>query len=115
MGPIFETDILLWMQSTLQWISVATWSLSHKISVSAPVDNVLMSYALGFPQGLYPPVGPTSGQQTLRNGTIIEAPLNGYQLILIATVGGASGTNKEDAAFLQSTTGCTGAITSSNE
>ena len=86
-----------------------------QISVSAPVDNVLMSSALGFAQGLYPPVGPQLGEQTLRNGTTIEAPLNGYQLIPIATVGSASGVNQENTAFLQSTNGCTRGISSSNE
>ena len=86
-----------------------------QISVSAPVDNVLMSSALGFAQGLYPPVGPDLGQQTLRNGTIVEAPLDGYQLIPIATVGTASGANQENTAFLESTNGCTRGTTSSDE
>ena len=49
-----------------------------QISASAPLDNVLMSSAIGFTQGLYPPVGPTLGEQTLRNGTVVSSPLNGY-------------------------------------
>ena len=34
-----------------------------QVSASAPLDNVLMSSAIGFTQGLYPPVGPTLGEQ----------------------------------------------------
>lgn len=59
-----------------------------QLTVSAPQDTVLMNSAQGFLQGLYPPAG---GAQTLRNGTTVEAPLNGYQLIPIGTI--SSGTS----------------------
>ncbi len=83
-----------------------------QITASAPFDNVLFPSALGFLQGLYPPVGPTLGKQTLRNGTVVEVPLNGYQLIPVATV--ASGTVNEDSAWLQGSGNCANAIVSSN-
>src|SRR5271155_4482975 len=57
-----------------------------QLNISAPVDNVLQNSALGFTQALYPPVGPTLGTDTLRNGTTVQAPLNGYQLIPIQIV-----------------------------
>lgn len=82
-----------------------------QIEISAPSDNVLMNSALGFGQGLYPPVAGSS--QTLRNGTVIQAPLNGYQLIPIATV--STGTNSEDSTWLESSTSCYNAEISSNE
>ena len=86
-----------------------------EVMASAPADNVLMSSAVGFTQGLYPPVGTTLGEQTLRNGTKVEAPLNGYQIIPIATVGNGLGSNQENTAFLQSQSNCSNAIASSNE
>ena len=57
---------------------VVTYS---QIAASAPLDTVLFPSTLGFLQGLYPPVGQQEGSQKLRNGTTIESPLNGYQLI----------------------------------
>ena len=83
-----------------------------QISASAPLDNVLMSSAQGFLQGLYPPVGPQLGQEKLRNNTVVQAPLNGYQLIPIQTV--TSGTGSEDSAWLQGSGNCAKAIVSSN-
>ncbi|KAL9636381.1 MAG: hypothetical protein Q9164_002859 [Protoblastenia rupestris] len=83
-----------------------------QISVSAPLDNVLMSSAQGFLQGLYPPVGSALAQETLRNNTVIEAPLNGYQLIPIQTV--TSGTGSEDSAWLQGAGDCAKALVSSS-
>lgn len=83
-----------------------------QITASAPLDSSLFPSALGFLQGLYPPVGPTLGKQTLRNGTKVEVPLNGYQLIPVATVG--SGTVNEDSAWLQGSGNCANAIVSSN-
>ena len=62
-----------------------------QISVSAPQDIVLMSSAQGFLQGLYPPVGSELGTQPLRNGSMVEAPMNGYQLITIVTVATGGG------------------------
>ena len=82
-----------------------------QIATSAPLDTVLFPSALGFLQGLYPPVGSTLGKQTLANGTVVQVPLDGYQLIPVATVGGAS---SEDSAWLQGSTSCANAIVSSN-
>ena len=83
-----------------------------QIAVSAPVDNVIQNSAQGFLQGLYPAVGPTLGQATLRNATVVQAPLNGYQLIPIQTV--ASGSGSEDSAWLQGAANCAKALISSN-
>ncbi|KIW79715.1 hypothetical protein Z517_06329 [Fonsecaea pedrosoi CBS 271.37] len=83
-----------------------------QITASAPLDNVLMPSAMGFLQGLYPPVGATLGSQTLRNGTVVQTPLNGYQLIPVQTV--ANGAGSEDAAWLQGATNCANAQISSN-
>lgn len=84
-----------------------------QIAVSAPSDTVLQNSATGFLQGLYPPVGEALGSQTLRNGSNITSPLNGYQLIPISLV--TSGTGSEDSGWLQAATGCGAATTSSNE
>ena len=84
-----------------------------QIAASAPLDDVLMPSCLGFLQGLYPPVGPTLGQQTLRNGTVVQVPLNGYQIIPVGTV--TSGTGSEDSAWLQGSGYCAKAIVSSND
>ncbi|KAL1296522.1 hypothetical protein AAFC00_000031 [Neodothiora populina] len=83
-----------------------------QISVSAPADTVLQNSATGFLQGLYPPVGNTLATQTLRNGTNVTTPLNGYQLIPLSLV--TSGTGSEDNGWLQSASGCNAAVTSSN-
>lgn len=81
-----------------------------QIAVSAPTDNVLQNSATGFLQGLYPPVGTES--DTLANGTTVNASLNGYQLIPIVL--SSSGTGSEDTTWLQATTGCVNAVSSSN-
>lgn len=83
-----------------------------QLAVSAPLDNVLQNSAAGWLQGLYPPVGSASNQ-TLRNGTVVEAPLNGYQLIPISILN--SGSGSEDNAWLQSSSSCNNALISSNE
>lgn len=83
-----------------------------QLAVSAPLDNVLQNSAAGWLQGLYPPVGSASNQ-TLRNGTVVEAPLNGYQLIPISII--SSGSGSEDNAWLQSSSSCNNALISSNE
>ena len=80
-----------------------------QISASAPLDNVLMPSAQGFLQGLYPPVGGSS-QQKLANGTVVDAPLDGYQLIPVAT----AGTGSEDDVWLQGSSNCANAVISSN-
>lgn len=83
-----------------------------QIAISAPADTVLQNSAMGFLQGLYPPVGDVMGTQTLRNGTNVTSPLNGYQLIPISLV--SSGAGSEDAGWLQSTSNCAKATISSN-
>lgn len=88
---------------------------TSQLSVEAPVDVVLQNSAAGFLQGLYPPVGTTLGTQTLANGSSVEAPLNGYQLIPVNAVASASsGANSENSAWLQGQSGCNNAIVSSN-
>lgn len=82
-----------------------------QLNVSAPLDNVLMSSAVGFTQALYPPTDQTS--QTLRNGSTVSAPLNGYQIVPIQQT--TSGTGSEDSAWLQGSSNCANALTSSNE
>lgn len=84
-----------------------------QITTSAPLDTVLMNSAQGFLQGLYPPVGSRLGTDTLRDGRVVQAPLNGYQLIPIQTV--TSGTGSEDSAWLQGSSNCAQATVSSNE
>ena len=84
----------------------------NQISVSAPLDNVLMPTAVGFLQGLYPPVGDTNFQQQLHNGTNISSPLNGYQIIPIQQA--TTGTGSENTAWLQGSSNCANAIISSN-
>lgn len=84
-----------------------------QISVSAPSDVVLQNSAQGFLQGLYPAVGASLDTATLKNGTVVTAPLDGYQLIPIATV--STGSSSENIAWLESTTSCYNAEVSSNE
>lgn len=84
-----------------------------QVSFSAPTDNVLQNSAQGFTQGLYPPVGGAAAAQTLRNGSTMQAPMNGYQLIPIGTV--SSGAGSEDSQWLQDTTSCGNAEASSNQ
>jgi hypothetical protein len=84
-----------------------------QIAVSAPADVVLGHSALGFLQGLYPPVGDKLGTFTLRNGTEVTTPLDGYQLITVSEVD--QGANSENNAWLQSATGCGQATVSSNQ
>ncbi|KAJ4989421.1 hypothetical protein SVAN01_05146 [Stagonosporopsis vannaccii] len=80
-----------------------------QLSVSSPVDNVLQSSAMGFLQGLYPPVQTV---QTLGNGTEVSAPLSGYQLIPVNTI--ETGAGSEDSGWLQDASSCANAKTSSN-
>ncbi|EKD15498.1 uncharacterized protein L3040_009174 [Drepanopeziza brunnea f. sp. 'multigermtubi'] len=88
---------------------------TSQLSVEAPVDTVLQNSAVGFLQGLYPPVGATLSTQVLANGTSVAAPLNGYQLIPVNAVASASsGANSENSAWLQGQSGCHNAIVSSN-
>ncbi|KAM5458540.1 putative acid phosphatase [Microsporum audouinii] len=82
-----------------------------EITASAPQDEVLQKSALAFFQGLYPPAG-KEAKTTLRNGTVVEAPMDGYQLIAIEQV--QSGSNSENVAWLQSASACQNAKISSN-
>ncbi|KAJ5318156.1 hypothetical protein PENANT_c052G02116 [Penicillium antarcticum] len=84
---------------------------SKQISATAPSDAVLQNSATGFLQGVYPPVG-TVASQTLADGSSVEAPLGGYQLIQLST--STSSKNSEDATWLQGASGCQKAILSSN-
>lgn len=84
-----------------------------QISVRSPDDTVLQNSAVGFLQGLYPPVGAALGSQELRNGTTVSAPLNGYQLIPVTLID--SGSGSEDDSWLQESTGCAQAVVSSND
>ena len=83
-----------------------------QVNASAPLDGVLMPSCMGFLQGLYPPVGPELGQQTLGNGTVVQVPLNGFQIIPVATV--SAGARNEDSAWIQGSGNCAKAIISSN-
>ncbi|KAK5109484.1 hypothetical protein LTR62_006936 [Meristemomyces frigidus] len=83
-----------------------------QIAVSAPADTVLQNSAQGFIQALYPPVGGSLDTQTLRNGTVVTSPMDGYQLIPISLV--TSGGGSEDNGWLQSASGCAKATISSN-
>lgn len=89
---------------------------NSQLSVEAPVDTVLQNSAQGFLQGLYPPVGATLGMQALANGTSVEAPMDGYQLIPVNAVASASSSaNSENSGWLQGSSGCENAIVSSND
>ncbi|KAF2404204.1 phosphoglycerate mutase-like protein [Trichodelitschia bisporula] len=80
-----------------------------QIAVSAPLDTVLENSAYAFLQGLYPP---SESKETLRNGTVVQAPMGGYQLIPVTEV--SAGAGSEDNPWLQDASGCLGATTSSN-
>ena len=84
-----------------------------QLQVSAPIDNVLQSSAIGFLQALYPPVGSSLDTEQLANGSTVTAPLQGYQLIPLGVA--ESGSGSEDSAWLQDTSGCAKAEISSNE
>lgn len=83
-----------------------------QIAASSPYDDVLQPSTMGFLQGLYPGLGTPADVSTLRNGTQITPPLNGYQFIPINTV--STGTSSENTAWLESTSTCYNAIVSSN-
>ena len=83
---------------------------NSQLTVSAPLDTVLLTSAEGFLQGFYPPVGVLN--DTLANGTVVTAPMNGFQLIPVSLV--SSGTGSEDNGWLQDASGCGNAVLSSN-
>ena len=84
-----------------------------QLAISAPEDDVLQHSAMGFAQGLYPPVGGAQTATSLANGSEVTAPLNGYQLVSVADVD--QGTDSENNAWLQSATGCSRAAISSDQ
>lgn len=85
----------------------------QSLSAFAPADAVLQNSATGFLQGLYPPAGNVAATDAqLRNGSKVESPLNGYQLINIQSVD--NGGNSENNAWLQSTSNCPNEEVSSN-
>jgi hypothetical protein len=94
--------------SKIRGINQDTVKLSQ-LAITAPVDNVLQNSAMGFLQGLYPPV---QSVQTLANGQSVQAPMDGYQLIPVNTV--STGAGSEDAGWLQDASSCQNAKTSSN-
>jgi hypothetical protein len=85
-----------------------------QINVQAPLDTILHNSATAFLQGLYPPVGATLGTQALANGSSVQAPLDGYQLVPVNLISQVSGANTENTVWLQGISGCNNAIISSN-
>lgn len=94
----------------IEGISTDIVNLSQ-VTASAPQDDVIESSGEGFLQGLYPPIG-SLATDTLRNGSTIQSPMNGYQLIPMSDV--QSGSGSEDNMWLQSTTSCNNAKVGSN-
>ncbi|CAG8247372.1 unnamed protein product [Penicillium olsonii] len=74
-----------------------------QITAYAPAENVLQNSAFGFLQGVYPPVGKVASQ-TLGNGSSVEAPLGGYQLVLLKE--STTSKDAEDSTWLQGSSGC---------
>lgn len=95
----------------IEGISPKIVNLSQ-ITASAPSDSVIQNSGQAFLQGLYPPAG-SSASQVLRNGSTVEAPLDGYQLIPMSQI--QSGSGSEDNTWLQSTSACNNSEVSSND
>jgi hypothetical protein len=87
---------------------------NSQLSVQSPIDTVLQNSATGFLQGLYPPVGATLGSETIANGSSVESPLGGYQLIPVSALVSTSLASPEDSVWLEGASGCQNAIISSN-
>ena len=85
---------------------------NQQLNIQAPDDSVLVNSASGFAQGLYPPVNPQENQDTLRNGTQVQGPLNGLQLIPVHSV--HSGHTAGSSTWMQGSSGCTNAEKSSS-
>lgn len=86
-----------------------------QLNVQSPTDTVLQNSATGFLQGLYPPVGATLGSEAIANGSTIQSPLGGYQLIPVSVLAPTSAVSQPgDAVWLEGTTGCENAVVSSN-
>lgn len=84
---------------------------ANQISASAPDDAVLQNSGTGFLQGVYPPAL-KAASQTLGNGTSIQSPLNGYQIIQLQTTDTSQ--DSESSAWLQGSSDCSKATVSSN-
>ncbi|KFY84674.1 hypothetical protein V500_09104 [Pseudogymnoascus sp. VKM F-4518 (FW-2643)] len=115
-GSYFRSKYVTNASTAISGIAPSKVNLAQ-LSVEAPVDTVLQVSAQGFTQALYPPVGAELNTQTLANGTTIEAPLDGYQLIPVNLVTSASQptADSENSPWLQGASGCPAALTSSNE
>ena len=86
-----------------------------QLNIQTPTDTVLQNSAMGFLQGLYPPVGAILGSEIIANGSAIQSPLDGYQLIPVNVLASASTSSQPgDAIWLEGTTGCENAAISSN-
>ncbi|KAJ5148466.1 Histidine phosphatase superfamily clade-2 [Penicillium atrosanguineum] len=84
---------------------------AEQITASAPADAVLQNSATGFLQGVYPPAA-KAASQTLGNGTSVQAPLGGYQIIQVQ--GTDTSQDSENSAWLQGSSDCSKATVSSN-
>ena len=110
-GQYYRSRYLASPSSKIYGLNTDLVKLSQ-LSVTAPVDNVIQNSAAGFLQGLYPPVGENEGVQILANGSAVQTPMNGFQLIPVNIV--STGTGSEDNGWLQDTSGCGNAELSSN-
>ena len=110
-GQYYRSRYLTSPSSNIYGLNTDLVMLSQ-LSVTAPVDNVIQNSAAGFLQGLYPPVGENEGVQILANGSAVQTPMNGFQLIPVNIV--STGTGSEDNGWLQDTSGCENAELSSN-
>lgn len=110
-GQYYRSRYLASPSSKIYGLNTDLVKLSQ-LSVTAPVDNVIQNSAAGFLQGLYPPVGENEGVQILANGSAVQTPMNGFQLIPVNIV--STGTGSEDNGWLQDTSGCENAELSSN-
>lgn len=110
-GTFFH-DRYISSSSSFQIEGISTEKVNlAQVTASAPQDDVIESSGEGFLQGLYPPIG-SAAEESLRNGSTIQSPLNGYQLIPMSDV--QSGSGSEDNTWLQSTSACNKAELSSN-
>lgn len=84
---------------------------AQQISASAPSDAVLQNSATGFLQGVYPPAL-KAASQVLGNGTSVQSPLDGYQIIQVKATDTSQ--DSENSVWLQGSSGCNKATVSSN-
>lgn len=86
-------------------------SVPSQLRVTSPSDSVLHGSAMAFVQGLYPPWNAT---QTLADGTIVVAPLDGYQYVPVYGLNSPTlSTSSESKHWLQQESGCPRAVNSS--